>query len=93
MRFYIEDIFHGELLSGNYRTIADAQAELKRRASIPWDEEPNRPPCTSWETCGRTYHIVEYDNSKRPWKELQRIPSLEISELGVTWLMLEQTAT
>jgi hypothetical protein len=52
---------------------------------IPWDEEPNAAPCTSWRTCGRTYEIVEWDT--RANREQRRTPYLEISSRGVKWLV------
>jgi hypothetical protein len=88
MKIIIEDIIHAEWQPGEFPTIADAFAELERRAAIPWNEHPNRAPCTSWKTCGRTYHIIEYDDSAATaWEERQRIPVLEISVAGVKWLM------
>jgi len=36
-------------------------------------------------TCGRTYEIIEYDNSVDPWKELKRVFVLEISANGIEW--------
>ena len=86
--FAIEDEQHAEPQEGRFLSLADALAELKRRAALPWDQLPNVAPCTSWRTCGRTYEIVEYDTSARPWKELRRIPCLRISSDGVQWLNL-----
>src|SRR5262249_28629356 len=71
--FVIEDERHAEP-QGEFASLDAAVAELHRRAALPWDEEPNVAPCTGWRTCGRTYEVIEYDNSARPWKELRRIP-------------------
>jgi hypothetical protein len=57
--FVIEDELHAEPQAGEFRSLADAVADLKRRALVPWDQEPNRAPCEGWRTCGRSYEIVE----------------------------------
>ena len=68
--FMIEDELHAEP-GGKFATFADALAELRRRADIAWDVEPNRAPCVGWQTCGRAYEIVEYDDSQVPWRRVQ----------------------
>jgi len=80
----IEDEIHAES-QGSFLTIKDAILELEKRSKIPWNETPNQAPCTSWETCGRYYEIIEYDDTSTPWKELRRIPALEISSNDITW--------
>jgi hypothetical protein len=80
-RFVIEDEIHADL-HGEFASLEAAIDELQHRAQIPWDELPNRPPCTSSTTCGREYVIVEYD---RDWRELNRLSALEISVSGVKW--------
>jgi hypothetical protein len=82
--FVIEDERHAEP-QGQFASFAQAIAKLKQLASVPWDESPNRAPCTNWRKCGRTYEIIEYDDSYRPWKELRRAAALEISGAGVKW--------
>jgi hypothetical protein len=82
----IEDSLHDEQ-HGDFSDIAAAVAELKRRAEIPWDQNPNVAPCTSWRTCGRAYELVEYDESHEPRKELRRVPILEVSAAGARWLV------
>jgi len=84
--FLIEDELHAEQQEGEYQSLVEAVAELQRRASLPWDQEPNAAPCLSWRTCGRTYEIVEYDTTSTPWRELSRIPYLEVTASGVRWL-------
>lgn len=84
--FVIEDEQHAELQDGEYLTCQAAFAKLKQWAAIPWNESPNKAPCTSWRTCGRTYEIVEYDTSTLPWQELQRIPVLNVAAKGIVWL-------
>ena len=60
--FAIEDERHAEM-HGTYATEADAVAELKRRSRVPWNEEPNRAPCTNWTDCGRSHELVEYGDN------------------------------
>ncbi len=84
--FIIEDERHAEPQEGEFSTLSDAIAELKRRAALPWDKAPNQAPCMSWQTCGRTYEVVEYDTSVTPWRELQRFPVLDVTAAGAKWL-------
>jgi len=83
--FIIEDLIHAEPQEGEFDTFESALKELQRRASIPWNQAPNRCPCTSWETCGRKYQVIEYDSSSLPWTELGRIQILDISAQGIEW--------
>ena len=82
--FIIEDEFHAEQ-QGGFKTFKDAFSELQQRASIPWNEIPNRCPCTNRENCERNYQIIEYDTTQTPWKELTRKDVLIISAKGVKW--------
>jgi hypothetical protein len=82
--FLIEDEAHAELQEGQFQSRQEALAELRRRAAIAWDMEPNRAPCTNWRNCGRRYEIVEYDGAS-PSKVLSRNLTLEISAAGVRW--------
>ena len=83
--FKIEDESHAEPQKGEFDSFEAAMNELKSRAQLPWDEAPNRCPCTSWKTCGRNYQIIEYDDSTIPWKELDRHDVLTVSAQGVIW--------
>lgn len=83
--FVIEDGWHAEPLNGDYQTWDDAMDELRRVATIPWDQEPNRAPCTGWRDCGRKYEIIEYDTSATPWKFITRHSVMEIDAKGVRW--------
>jgi hypothetical protein len=83
-RFEIYDEVHAESQS-HHDTFESAITELKRMAQIPWDQEPNQAPCTSWKTCGRRYEIIEYDITTTPERPLRRVPALEISAQGVVW--------
>lgn len=85
MMIAIEDNLHGELWA-KFQTFDEAIAELQHRASIPWDQPPNKAPCKSWRTCGREYEVNEYDDSHEPWKLLRRIIALKISAKGVEWV-------
>jgi hypothetical protein len=84
MIYIIEDSIHCEW-QAKYSAFEDAVIELRRRASLPWDREPNQAPCTSWKTCGREYEILEYDDSSDPWTLIRRTPALEISATGIKW--------
>ena len=83
--FVIEDELHAEP-QGQFATLQHALSELRRRADIAWDEPPNVAPCSNWRHCGRSYEIVEYDDTQTPWKELQRIAALRVSAKGVEWM-------
>jgi hypothetical protein len=80
----IEDERHAEP-QGQFASVQHAFAELRRRATIPWDQAPNRAPCMSWQTCGRAYEVVEYDDTHSPWTELRRVAVLEVSASGINW--------
>jgi hypothetical protein len=80
----IEDEIHCDW-HGQYVSFDDAVAELRLRATLPWDQPPNVAPCVSWRTCGREYVIIEVDDSQLPWKELRRVPVFEVSASGVKW--------
>jgi len=82
--FVIEDERHAEP-QGEFATLEEAVAELRRRAGIPWDKDPNRAPCTSWQTCGRAYEVIEYDVTRSPWQEIRRMAALDVSPSGVRW--------
>lgn len=82
--FVIEDERHAEP-QGQFASFDQALAELKDRAAIPWDQRPNVAPCTNWCNCGRTYEIIEYDDSRLPWKELRRVAVLDVSASGIKW--------
>jgi hypothetical protein len=70
--FVIEDEIHCDW-HGQFASFDDAVAELRRRATLPWDQPPNAAPCTSWKTCGRKYVIIEFDDSNPPWKQTRRL--------------------
>ena len=82
--FVIEDNKHSEQV-GEYQTQAAALARLKELASLSWDTEPNRAPCTNWKNCGRSYEVVEYDNSVIPWSEIKRSAALTVDAAGASW--------
>ena len=82
--FVIEDELHSEQI-GEYATRAEAIAELRRLAELPWDAPPNQAPCISWRTCERRYELIEYNSSVSPWRELERTPALNVSAVGTEW--------
>ena len=82
--FVVEDQTHAERV-GEFRTIAEARAELDRLSRIAWDESPNVAPCQSWRTCGRDYEIIEYETSALPWTETTRFAGLKVSAAGAVW--------
>lgn len=85
MIFVIEDEAHGEP-GAQFATKEAALVELRRLAKLPWDSPPNQAPCMSWETCGRCYMLVEYDERWSPWRQRASVPMLEGSKKGVNWL-------
>jgi len=80
--FVIDDEAHCEIQEGVFRTRAEAIAELERRALIPWNEEPNRAPCTNWKKCARRYLVLEYDDART---HTSRELVLTISPNGIEW--------
>ncbi len=83
--FVIEDGWHAEHL-GEFASKTEAMTELERLAKIPWDRAPNVCPCRSWQTCGREYHVVEYDIAATPWRRLSAVAVLEVSANGTIWI-------
>ena len=84
--FVIDDEAHAEPV-GEFDSKADAVEELQQLSRLPWDEAPNLCPCTSWRTCGRRYHLIEYDTSWTPWRALSNVPTLQVSAAGTAWLV------
>jgi hypothetical protein len=70
--FVIWDEAHDER-HGRFQTREEAVVELQRRAAIPWNEEPNRAPCTTWRNCGRRYELVECNDTRRHGKNCHEI--------------------
>lgn len=83
--YVIEDEWHGEHC-GDFESFDAAVSELKRRAKLPWDTEPNVAPCQDWRTCGRSYAIVEYDPRSESGRVLSRTQMFEMDSKGVRWL-------
>jgi hypothetical protein len=83
--FSVEDDFHAEP-QGEYCSLEEALAELRRRAKLPWDAPPNAAPCTNWRHCGRNYVVIQYDTSQVPWIVVERRPVLEVSAEGIKWV-------
>ena len=69
-------------IHGHFETLQEAMQELRQRATIPWDEPPNRAPCRSWRSCGREYYLrVTRPGSAGP----ERISAMTISADGIVW--------
>lgn len=81
----IQDDRHAELQKTEYRTFQEAVEELKTCAAIPFDQPPNRCPCTGWRTCGREYSIQEFEKSGPPWRLLRYVPVVKVLKAGVGW--------
>ncbi len=85
--FLIEDKIHCELIGdGYFQTYEDAMNKLVELSHIPWNEEPNLPPCINWENCKRVYSLIEGEGEFETWVQLSRIPMLKISSKGVEWI-------
>lgn len=80
----IQDNRHSER-DGDFPTFEAAIGELRRRATIPWDQAPNRAPCKNWHKCGRDYEVVEFDTPDEPCTTPRRVPVLKIRADGVQW--------
>ena len=82
--FIIEDSLHSETIveSESYEKIIQ---EIKRISIIPFETEPNVPPCQNHENCKREYDIIEYNTSTDPWVEIKRIPIFSISKNEIKW--------
>jgi hypothetical protein len=83
----IQDNRHSEVQwQTEYATFEEAIAELKRRATIPSTEPPNRAPCAHWQRCGRKYALVEFEKTDvPPWRSLRYARVVEVSPSGVVW--------
>jgi hypothetical protein len=82
--FAIDDDMHSDRL-GEFATRAEAWAEVRRLAALPFDQEPNLPPCTKGAACRRAYEIVEYDDTRTPWREISRVFVVELTAAGARW--------
>ena len=80
-QFSIEDEVHSDFgpPPREFANIEDAIQELRRRARIPWNQEPNRAPCTSWRSCKRRWVLL---GESEIWKEPIWV---EVSAAGVKW--------
>ena len=88
--FVVRDEWHADDI-GEFDSRAEAHAELQRLADIPWNEAPNLCPCRSWRTCGRSYHIIEYDTSGTPWRQISYDALLDVSAKATVWLSTSET--
>ena len=80
----IEDAVHAEH-EGNFVSFEEAVAELRRRAAIPWEQPPNRPPCASWRKCRREFHVLEYEYGHASWNLLRQVIVVKLWAEGAEW--------
>jgi len=80
--FFIIDDDHQDML-GEYTSLDFGLAELYRLAGIPYDEDPNRAPCTSWAGCGRAWTL--YDDRVGRGVDLRVVATLTTSQSGHEW--------
>ena len=85
MRIIIEDSIHCERIE-EYESFDEAVVHLEQLANLPWDQEPNRAPCTGWRKCGREYQVIEYDDSSNPWRVVREADVLKVSASNVEWV-------
>lgn len=85
MLIVIEDSIHCERID-QCESFEAAVARLEELARLPWDQDPNRAPCTSWRKCGREYQVLEYDDSAIPWKLVRGADVLKVSASAVEWV-------
>jgi hypothetical protein len=90
--FIIYDELHAEFISDEFDNINAAFSELQKLARIPFENEPNKPPCTSWRKCKRKYYIHEYDDSQMPWNLLAKAYALKVSASEVIWMFNDTTS-
>ncbi len=83
--FVIEDEIHAEWM-GEFASRDMALSELQRLAALPYGVPPNAAPCESSATCGRDYHIIEFETDGPDWKETRRDHVLSTSAKGVEWI-------
>lgn len=95
LRFVVEDDFHSDTV-GTFASREEALAFVRRLGSDPEADE-NRPPCMSWRTCRREYHLLECDDSTLPWTLLDSralfaldFPSGEVSLIPLPRALQEE---
>lgn len=85
MLIVIEDSIHCERIA-QCDSFEEAIERLQQLSQLPWDQEPNRAPCTSWRKCGREYQVIEYDDSASPWKVVREADVLKVSASNIEWV-------
>jgi hypothetical protein len=84
VRYGIVDQIHIDYLPGQFTSLGAVVEEFHRLATVPWDQDPNLAPCTSWRTCGRIWTAGEYKVPGRGARWLDDIWE-EVKANGVTW--------
>ncbi len=84
--FNITDDLHLDV-SREFPSLDAALAALNRLAQTPWGDEPNVPPCSSGEACGRTWVLREQALDEPTLAGARVIATLEMSQWGPQWSM------
>jgi hypothetical protein len=82
--FSIVDDDHGDGLGG-FSTLDAGLAALYALARTRWGEAPNRPPCSMWESCSRSWVLREDAPGEPALAGSRDIATLEMSEWGPQW--------
>lgn len=78
IKYVISEKYHC-WIHWEFDTFEDALCELHRKIDLPWDNEENRCPCTSWKTCSMYYEVCKYN-----WSHL--LSSEDIVEISSKWV-------
>ena len=81
-RFIVDDQRHCQRM-GQFDSYEAARLAIIGFVSNPWNEKPNRAPCSNWKKCGRHYDIIETSESGA---YLTSTPVCKIDCEGVIWL-------
>ena len=81
IKFVLEDDIHAEYIA-EFDTFDSALKKAEELAALPWDDEQNKCPCSSWKTCERQYDIVEFQVIGDNWGEINRTEVFKISSAG-----------
>jgi hypothetical protein len=83
--FVVEDESHCESFA-RFDSMEAAVGEIRRLSKLPWDEEPNCCPCTSWRTCSREWFVAEYETVGDRTRHVRSTDVIcEVGSAGVRW--------